>query len=167
MVPPISPVPGGTSGVRFKCIRCGRCCRWLEVPVVFSDVRLWLESGRTDILRNVCITSGVLARRLGLDKYFALRRSHGGCVFFRAGLCSIYEYRPLACRLFPFAIGEPGLAIHPWAEENCPGLGVGRPLSGEEESRLAELASAILRELLDLPQYCVFLEELLRKLQWK
>ena len=58
---------------------------------------------------------------------------HHACVFLKDGGCSVYDYRPLQCRTYPF------WGIHlvdrdRWsrAAASCPGIGQGRLWSREE-----------------------------------
>ena len=44
--------------------------------------------------------------REGSDETRAMKPSHHGCYFYRDGKCSIYQVRPLDCRLFPIDIME-------------------------------------------------------------
>ncbi|RLF03137.1 MAG: hypothetical protein DRK00_09140 [Thermoprotei archaeon] len=148
--------------VRFRCVRCGRCCRELEVVIVLSDVERWARAGRWSLLAYVVKrrARGWLSS-LGIEYYFALKRGGRGCPFYSGGLCRIYDVRPNVCRLFPFAYSEDGLAIHPWAKRKCPGLGIGERLSAEEEEELKALARDIVKELVALPYYSTFLDELI------
>ncbi len=148
--------------MRFRCVRCGKCCRELEVVIVLSDVERWAKAGMWSLLAHVVRrrAKGWLAS-LGIEYYFALKRRYGVCPFYSGGLCRIYDVRPSVCRLFPFAYSERGLAVHPWARRNCPGLGVGDQLSAKEEEELRALARSIVRELIALPYYSTFLDELI------
>uniref|UniRef100_A0A7J3X6S1 YkgJ family cysteine cluster protein n=1 Tax=Thermofilum pendens TaxID=2269 RepID=A0A7J3X6S1_THEPE len=88
---------------------CGRCCRRAAVPLLRSDIeRLAGELG--DVHRYVEWVSGVPV----------LKRIKGGaCVLLdpSSGRCTVYEARPLACRLYPL-IYTPGLWVH--VDPACP-----------------------------------------------
>jgi len=150
----------------FKCLKCGKCCRELVIPIVLSDIELWVKSGRLDLLTYVTEREARgWARRLGLEHYFTFVMRRGGCPFYRGGLCSIYRLRPIACRLFPFAYSPLGITFHPWAERNCMGIGIGEPLNDDELREIELLAKTMLRELLALPYYSTFIKELLMEVR--
>ena len=46
---------GKIGNIRFSCTRCGKCCS-LEVPVVLSDIELWVKRGRYDIISNIAVS---------------------------------------------------------------------------------------------------------------
>jgi len=143
----------------FRCLRCGACCRSLYPLILLSDIELWVREGAWHILEAVVVrgAEGSL-RRLGVEKCFTFRRRGGSCYFYRGGLCSIYELRPMVCRLFPFSYAGDGISVHPWARRNCPGV---RLWGGVPPPELEELAERVLRELVGLPYYSTFVEELL------
>lgn len=118
--------PWYEKGLRFQCVRCGRCCGGGPGTIRASDAEI-----------------EALAKRLGLDptrfreKYTRkLRRGevslreklNHDCVFYdRKQGCTVYEDRPRQCRTWPFWRS----VVHSretWAEaaERCPGMDVGR-----------------------------------------
>ncbi|MDI3502752.1 MAG: uncharacterized protein PWR13_736 [Archaeoglobi archaeon] len=78
-------------GDRWKCIRCGKCCRTYAVELNSEDLRE-LPSSEIEILEDG-------RKRLK-------RKGDGSCIFYDAGRreCRIYERRPDSCRTFPFSI---------------------------------------------------------------
>lgn len=96
---------------RFKCFKCGACCRWSGSVLLVDDDIIRLS----DFLE---ISDGEF-----LEKYTELapnRRSlrlidppDMTCIFLEGGRCVVYEARPQQCRDFP----------HKWrVAEGCPGL---------------------------------------------
>ncbi len=154
--------------IRFSCIRCSKCCK-LDVPIVLSDIELWVKKGRYDIVLNVVKkrSSNTLRKYFGLEFYYTFKRkeSSGECVFLKDGMCTIYSLRPLVCRLFPFAYSENELSVHPWALKNCNGLGRGKLFSKKEISILRLLAKKIFIELTMLPYYSTFIDEIIEKVK--
>jgi len=152
--------------IRFSCTRCGKCCS-LEVPVVLSDIELWVKRGRYDIISNIVKkkASETLRKIFNLSFYYTFKRksSTKECIFLKDNVCSIYSLRPLVCRLFPFAYSEDELSIHPWALENCEGLGKGEVFSRRELSVLRFLAKKIFIELIMLPYYSTFIDKIVEK----
>jgi Fe-S-cluster containining protein len=119
----------------FSCARCGWCCRenfYIRISqdilrpsnaisIFPADIRRvmkgiglkWDEVAQLDIYS--CLSDG--------DKIYAigwlLRRNDAGeCVFYMNGACTIYEFRPMICRCYPFFIGERGVEVM-----HCEGLG--------------------------------------------
>ena len=69
----------------------------------------------------------------GFKQVSLAEQSNMDCVFWIDGACSIYEYRPLQCRSFPF--WAPFLSTREdWdtLESMCPGVNVGEFQSAEE-----------------------------------
>jgi len=163
-------IPESLRDIRFSCKRCSKCCQRLEIPLVISDFKLWVKEGRWDIVAKVRKKQAYGALRfMGLDFYFTFELNpDGSCVFLRSKRCSIYEVRPLACRLFPFIYNtEKGIDIHSWAVKNCPGLGSGKNLSVGEIKELSKLCHKMHKELMDLPMYQDLIEEILGFLRKK
>jgi Fe-S-cluster containining protein len=50
------------------------------------------------------------------------------------GACSIYAHRPLICKFYPFSVEKRNGGFVFKVTEECPGVGVGKPL-GEEDFR--------------------------------
>jgi len=152
--------------IGFSCTRCGKCCS-LEVPIVLSDIELWVKKERYDIISNVVKKKALelLRKHFNLSFYYTLKRKRGSeeCIFLKNNICSIYSLRPLVCRLFPFAYSENELSIHPWASKNCEGLGKGEVFSRRELSILRFLAKKIFIELIMLPYYSTFIDEIIEK----
>ena len=81
-----------STDTKFQCTICGDCCQ-LEVFLTSADVEK-------------------IRRRRGAEKYAeelsrsrsTLAASEGkpACLFLRHNRCSIYESRPLLCRIYPF-----------------------------------------------------------------
>ncbi|HIQ03356.1 MAG TPA: YkgJ family cysteine cluster protein [Desulfurococcales archaeon] len=71
---------------------CGKCCYNTEMPLTRSDIdrikRLGFKENYFTVYRN------------GIPH---LKNVNGHCVFLdpETGMCRIYKYRPLGCRLYP------------------------------------------------------------------
>jgi uncharacterized protein len=112
----------------FSCTRCGCCCcenfkinitkeisRPSNAISIFpDDIRRimkgkglqWDEIVNPDIYS--CLDDGENIRTIG----WILRRSDKAeCIFYRSGACTIYEWRPMICRCFPFFLGEQGIEV--------------------------------------------------------
>ncbi len=119
-----------SGGLRFCCLRCGRCCRgepgyvWVQP----DEVRAMAKASGMDVgafLKRYCRNVG---GRISLIEY-----AGGDCVFFSPSGCMIYPSRPRQCRTFPF---WPHLLASKtaWEKEKkrCPGIGRG-PLFKPED----------------------------------
>ena len=116
-----------SSGLRFQCARCSRCCRHTPGYVFLSpaDLDLLVEAlgiERRDFLQTYC-------RRvsLGLANRISLReKPNCDCILWDNGGCTAYEARPLQCRSFPFWSACVSSAAE-WEHHarQCPGMGKG------------------------------------------
>ncbi|MEZ0344948.1 MAG: YkgJ family cysteine cluster protein [Infirmifilum sp.] len=87
---------------------CGKCCRRAVVPLLKSDLEK-IEKALGDPHLYVEWIDGIPV----------LKRKNNACIFLdpETGKCRIYEFRPLACRLYPL-IYAPGLWVFP--DPLCP-----------------------------------------------
>ena len=119
----------------FSCARCGWCCRENfsiritkdilrpsnAISIFPDDIRRimkgtglkWNDVAQPDIYS--CLSDG--------DKIYAIgwllrRNDAGNCVFYRDGACTIYDFRPMICRCYPFFMDERGVEVM-----HCEGLG--------------------------------------------
>ena len=129
--------PTAKSGFPFckDCPADSNCCtgKTVDLPILTpKDVE------------QICRKTGFEARQFSIpaDKPISKIRSRKGyCYFYKQGRCSIYRFRPVDCRLFPFDVhvndeGEPVLALHLTA---CP-----HPIDAE---RFAGKAWALLDQI--------------------
>lgn len=116
-------------GQSYDCQMCGRCCHCRTVPLTRGDIeRIGRFNTDKDFLEfHVPLRTPVLARR----------EWDLGCVFLEDGRCTIHQYKPLICRLFPYAIYfEPiddkgdegkyclpdGSVVYIYIDRACPGV---------------------------------------------
>jgi len=112
----------------LTCARCGWCCRENfnikitkeilrpsnAISVFPDDIRRimkgkglqWNEIAQPDIYS--CLDDGKKFRLIG---WILQRGDNSNCVFYRNGGCSIYEWRPIICRCYPFFIGEQRIEV--------------------------------------------------------
>jgi len=104
-----------TSGkLRHECIACGASCH-LRVNLDTEDVKRILQYAKENRIEETIVeTHG--------NHYWLKRRSNGTCVFLKYNgnqpRCSIYNIRPIACRLYPLIPSGTRLKVDPL----CPGL---------------------------------------------
>jgi Fe-S-cluster containining protein len=79
----------------WKCLACGECCRYFEVPL------------RTGEYARITRTYGLDTVRLGVGRAYLQKTFNGRCIFQRyihgRWLCSLGDDKPLACKIWPFA----------------------------------------------------------------
>jgi len=96
------------------CGRCGRCCNERIYGLnVFKD-----EPFYENILRKAAL----LGNRVTIKEskfLLSIDFNQEGCMFFDKG-CSIYEIRPLACRIFPFVAEVSEKSSHFVLTAHCP-----------------------------------------------
>lgn len=107
----------------FSCARCGWCCRENfkiritkdisrpsnAISVFPGDIRRiikgtglhWDQIAEPDIYS--CLDDGRNIRAIG---WILRRGDKDDCIFYRNKECTIYEWRPLICRCYPFFMGE-------------------------------------------------------------
>jgi Fe-S-cluster containining protein len=100
--------------IRHECVACGASCH-LRVNLGNDDIGRILKYAK-----EKGITEPVIDRR-GNHNWLRRRRD-GACVFLRyeenLPRCSIYDIRPVACRLYPLIPSGTRLKVDPL----CPGL---------------------------------------------
>jgi Fe-S-cluster containining protein len=99
--------------LRFRCTGCGNCCKEPLLPLTAGDVRRISEhtgDKPKDFIRWVDRhgiemddePEGFVMLRQG-KRVMVLRHEGGGCTYLGDdNRCTIYEARPLGCRIFPF-----------------------------------------------------------------
>ncbi len=119
----------------FSCMRCGWCCRENfniritseisrpsnAISVFPDDIRRiikgsgmkWDDIAQPDVYS--CLSDGDKIIAIG---WLLRRNDKDECVFYRENECTIYEYRPMICRCYPFFLGEHGVDVM-----HCKGLG--------------------------------------------
>jgi len=132
--------PWWEEGLRFSCIRCGRCCRGEPGTVLVSFEE---ASKISDRMRMPVEAFTRAIRFFGTEQLSLRERQSGECVFYggETAKCLLYELRPLQCRLYPF---WPSLleSKRAWEKEKrrCPGIGSGKWYSPEDISRFLKMA---------------------------
>jgi Fe-S-cluster containining protein len=124
-------------GLRFTCVRCSNCCRHSPgyVFLIRKDVKRLLVATGLDLkafqeryLREVNLS--------GIHRISLKEKPNYDCIFWQKDGCSVYRYRPMQCRSYPFWSGNL-VSPHAWEQlkSSCPGVGVGRVHSRREIER--------------------------------
>ena len=125
MAPGKANNPFYAEGLPFSCTRCSDCCRHGPGYVFLSkqDVELLaqgLQMRYTGIMQKYCRWVPAPGGKKQLSLKEKLRFD---CIFWQNG-CTVYQYRPLQCRTFPFweSILD---SQKTWDDLSCPGTGKG------------------------------------------
>lgn len=97
--------------IHFKCTTvCSDCCRVNTIPVTEKDVQRLLDNG-IEVDQSLESLSPVLIPSTnvkgGFIKAYILKKKPfvKECAFLDENLlCKIHSFKPLACRLYPFAV---------------------------------------------------------------
>ncbi|MFW5987469.1 MAG: YkgJ family cysteine cluster protein [Methanohalophilus sp.] len=124
----------------FRCSGCGRCCNFStgdnSVLLTYFDIDNLKKSGNINAIEpTVAEEDMFLADTEGNVHTFGWRlkrKTNGECIFLSEAGCTIYPFRPLLCRTYPFYITESKLEI-----SECKGEGEGRILPLYHARRLA------------------------------
>jgi uncharacterized protein len=94
----------------IDCTACANCCRVATTQLTERDVdRISHKLGmkKHEFLRDYTTKTE--------DEGLILKRNENGCVFLEGNLCSIYEFRPSTCELFPHLVkGSGSLVSRMW-----------------------------------------------------
>ncbi|MFP4057158.1 MAG: YkgJ family cysteine cluster protein [Candidatus Brocadiia bacterium] len=128
-------------GVRYACMRCGACCRSLEVTVTDAERERLLAHDWSDELGDVAperLFARIRGGR-GLQRWRLRPRPEGACPFLgEDALCRVhaelgYEAKPFAGRLFPFTFAFTPVGVFVGCRFSCPAVvrGKGPPLEAQ------------------------------------
>jgi len=110
----------GEKFLKFRCTDCGNCCTDTLVPVTHLDIkRLMLGTklpasqiaefykssefaDEGEGLQFVELDLG--ARVMCLKKRYDEKEEREACKFYRDQRCTVYEHRPVTCRVWPFTL---------------------------------------------------------------
>jgi len=112
----------------FKCIKCALCCGDTEKR---TRTILMLKTEIEKIAVKIKMHPESFSEEVkGFEPYaYKMRKTADGkCIFLNKNQCTIYAYRPLICRFYPFELKETsnGIYVFNYTKE-CPGIGKGSP----------------------------------------
>jgi Fe-S-cluster containining protein len=164
-------IEAGFDSVSFACQRCGKCCHhrrpkefgdlipielieefWERSNLIYltkRDIeRIGNKTGRKaeHFVDTLYRYDGLVVRvedegsKVILDLPVMRSKEDTTCIFYHDG-CSVYEERPIACRLFPFRVEESSsprgdLLLQIGYNPSCPGIGKGVVADKHELVRL-------------------------------
>lgn len=143
----------------FKCGRCGKCCKAEEVVrlTIYDIFRLssHLSMSPNTFFKKYCIISDPFKH--GYKAIYLKTRN--GCPFYKDNGCSIYEFRPIVCSIFPFIYIELSHAIYRMEEITFDSCSISKVpytwnLLGDKELLIAmEIAVEMTTEYLERYHY--------------
>lgn len=94
------------NGVRYSCESTGNCCKQFTIPVTDEEVRE-IENHGYEVLQIVETLNPLLIPAKsgdGATKVYIMKRKPftRECVFLEGFTCTIHQFKPLACKLYPF-----------------------------------------------------------------
>ncbi len=111
-------------GLRFTCTHCSRCCRHESGYVFLSQRDLDRLASHFNITTQAVSARYCRVVHTSFGNRLSLREhSNLDCVLWKDGGCSVYESRPLQCRLYPFWPAAVA-SRQAWLEfaADCPGM---------------------------------------------
>jgi Fe-S-cluster containining protein len=102
-------VPEAKNPVYFKCQSHTDCCSSMKIPASTHDIDRILEQGYEldQIIQDLTpIILNPNAPQGPREKAYILKRKpfDGTCTFLEDNLCSIHQFKPFACRIYPFEL---------------------------------------------------------------
>jgi Fe-S-cluster containining protein len=112
------------------------------VFLIKKDIQSLLTATRLDLrtfLSRYCREVNLS----GIHRISLKEKANYDCIFWEKHGCSVYRYRPMQCRSYPFWSGNL-VSRHSWEQlkSSCPGVGVGRAHSRREIERWLRKAEA-------------------------
>ena len=120
-------------GLHFECTQCSKCCRFEPGYVFLSEkdietISQGLGLKSSTFIKKYC---RVVFTEHG-TKLSLLEKANYDCIFWENGECSIYSFRPLQCRSYPFwSANLKDRQTWDKLAENCPGINRGKLTSME------------------------------------
>ncbi|MHA1302993.1 MAG: YkgJ family cysteine cluster protein [Candidatus Heimdallarchaeaceae archaeon] len=117
--------------IYFECSSCGLCCKTNRIPVRERDIQRIQEHGyEIDQLFEEISPVFIPSKNAegSFIKAYILRKKPfvHTCIFLdENNMCEIHEYKPLACRIYPFALrkeGENSVAVIVHPNSICPSI---------------------------------------------
>lgn len=140
----------------WSCHNCGGCCREHQIVITADEKKRiekqkWTVSDGIEMDRPLFVEHG--------NDFRLNHQSDGACVFLNeAGLCRIHaKYgeaaKPLACRVYPYAVHPSGNSVTVSLRFSCPSVvqNLGQPVA-QQRSTLEELTKLIVPAIYKPPE---------------
>jgi Fe-S-cluster containining protein len=121
-------------GLCFECLQCGDCCTGEPGTIYVSGTEIEAIAGHLQLTLDEFRTSYLYPYK---DSFSVMEDHRGHCLFYDQG-CTIYQWRPLQCRTFPFWFSNVRSETR-WQRiaGQCPGIGRGRRYTRDEIMTIA------------------------------
>lgn len=161
--------------MKFACQRSGRCCShpkiWItlthedlfrllsitntpeDLQKIVSFLKIDSDMTKTDHeeLLNKLVLPPVLSTEGEVIPVLRKKNENPECIFYDSSnhACTIYDYRPLACRNFPLGFtefaGKKAITWNELGKEFCPGINKGEELTKEQLKSLIKETETIMK----------------------
>jgi hypothetical protein len=84
---------------------CGKCCYETEMPLTREDLERIKALGFDENDFSILV-----------EGVWRLRNVDGKCYFLEENMCTIYEFRPEGCRIYPLVLSNGGVVV----DDLCP-----------------------------------------------
>jgi Fe-S-cluster containining protein len=128
--------------LRFECNKCALCCGDTKdktrcILLLDSEIKEIVEKTAMPIIKFSREINGKNPYKREMNK-----NPQGKCVFLKDNACTIYNFRPLICRFYPFELkfkDSQGTYEFTVTQE-CPMLNEGKELNETDFKKLFRLA---------------------------
>ena len=134
--------------LRFHCAKCGLCCgntkerqrHILLLPKEAQEIAAVTS-------KPISVFANIIDGKEPYTYEMKKTKENSACFFLADNLCSIYSFRPLICRFYPFELGK-GESKEPQFSftRECPGIEKGRILGAKYFKKLFTLAQTRLMQ---------------------
>ncbi|MDR0797394.1 MAG: YkgJ family cysteine cluster protein [Nitrososphaerota archaeon] len=117
--------------MKFECAKCSLCCGNTEVK---TRRIIMLKNEAKEIQKQTSISINEFCFEITAQQPYELemKKPHNGkCFFLKDNMCSVYSFRPMICRFYPFELkfDEKQLKYVFTATAECPALNQGKRLT--------------------------------------
>ena len=152
----------------FTCQRSGKCCTHPHIVVTLTHIDLWALFEQVQNIENlqkliqfIVLDTEDEQKELvlhkiktthGLGMFILRKHTDNKCIFFdeSKSACDIHEFRPQACRNFPFAFTEKDnhiqVSLVKDAHSFCIGIGKGKDYVKEELEIIGKHTLDVIKE---------------------
>lgn len=130
--------------VRFRCLKCGICCG--DTKIKKRHILLFrteAEQIAEATLQPIYMFALELKDKAPYSYEIKKRANDKKCVFLETNHCTIYSFRPLICRFYPFELKMSRSQKYMFlSTKECPGINKGRMLGKGYFRKMFRLARA-------------------------
>lgn len=130
--------------LRFHCTKCGLCCG--DTKERSRHVLLLLEEAEkiaTITSKPISVFATMIKGKEPYTYEMKKTKESGSCFFLEDNLCTIYSFRPLICRFYPFELGKKESQEYQFSyTRECPGIDKGKILGAQYFTKLFTIAQS-------------------------